>query len=176
MTFFKTSLFGIKDTQQEIFCYFSFSHVLRGVIKGCKFFFGKVMKLPKIFQPPQSEYEIFKVGKAELNFSGCYITDYKTWWKYIRGVVNVSALGLSALSEYAMAVQLLGEQDLPNLFDVLCPSTTMMVTTFKLYVMLWKQREMQELFKLFERTFAKGKSSSLRIHLVLRHMILLTFA
>lgn len=119
------------------------------------------MKTPNWLQPPKSEYEIFKVGKAELKFTGCYIEDYATKWRYLRGFINTTALGLSAVSEYAVAVLLLRQGDLINLFDVLCPSTTMMVTTFKLYVMLWKQKDMQELFQLFQKTFANGEFSML---------------
>lgn len=115
------------------------------------------MKTPKWLEPPKSEYEIFKVGKAELNFTGCYIKDYKTWWRYLRGLINTTALGISAVSEYAVAFLLLRKGDLINLFDVLCPSTTMMVTTFKLYVMLWKQKDMQDLFQVFENSFARGR-------------------
>lgn len=118
------------------------------------------MKLFSWFQPPKSEYEIFKVGKAELKFTGCYIEDYQAKWRYVRGFINTTALGLAALSEYCVAVIFLQRGDLTNLFDVLCPSTTMMVTTFKLYVMLWKQKEMQDLFKLFEKTFSNGKYMS----------------
>lgn len=119
-------------------------------------FISQTMKLPKFLQPPTNEWEIFKFGKGELKFLGCYIEDYTTWWRYLLGFISASLVGILALSQYAIGIQYLNQGNLPSLFEVLCPGTTMLVTSFKLYVLLYKQKELHDLFKLFETTFAAG--------------------
>ncbi|XP_063709111.1 odorant receptor 22c-like [Culicoides brevitarsis] len=112
------------------------------------------MKLPKLFQVPTTEDEIFKFTKFELYYIGAWF--YPGSSKFaanIRMMINFFINTISVLAQYSYAYII--RKDLVVLLDCCCPATTMGVTSFKTWILWWRKDELNNIFETIKEALKR---------------------
>lgn len=93
------------------------------------------MKRPWLLTPPKTEDEIFKFTQFELRFIGCWAPkESNRLLLYTLGIFQILVNAISTVGQYAFVF--LNYKKLVVILEVLCPATTMGVTSFKQIVIL----------------------------------------
>lgn len=114
----------------------------------------------RLLQPPSNEDEIFKFVQWELVLLGCWSNNKNGSWHafltYFRAVLNAILNMIAVVSECAFTF--VNRDNLLLILDCMCPTTTMTVTTFKIFVLVWRTKELNGIFDTIKDAFKKGKT------------------
>lgn len=114
------------------------------------------MKRPWLLTPPKTEDEIFKFTQFELRFIGCWAPkESNRLLLYTLGIFQILVNAISTVGQYAFVF--LNYKKLVVILEVLCPATTMGVTSFKQIVILWQTNELDEIFRTIKKAFKDGE-------------------
>lgn len=114
------------------------------------------MKRPWLLQTPKTEDETFKFVQFQLFLLGCWTGSEKNrTFTYFRGVINIFWNSLSVVGQYAYAY--VNRKKLILVLDCMCPATTMIVTSFKLFILLWRTDTLNGIFEEIKEAFRKGE-------------------
>ena len=113
------------------------------------------MKRPWIFIPPKTEDEIFKFVQFLQQILGSWAPKGSNrLFLYSLGIFHIIINLIITVGQYAFVY--FHPTNLVVILEVLCPATTMGVTTFKHCVMLWRTNELDEIYQSVKKAFRDG--------------------
>lgn len=110
----------------------------------------------RLLRPPATEDEIFKVVQWELVLLGCWTKEGTPYifLTYFRAVFNVTLNSIGVVSECLFAF--VNRKNLLLVLDCMCPTTTMGVTSFKMFMLVWRTKELNGIFESIKDAFKRG--------------------
>lgn len=112
----------------------------------------------RLFRPPANADEIFKFIQFELYFLGCWTAEGSrhACLTYFRAVLNGTLNFIVVISQCTFAY--LNRGNLLLILDCMCPTTTMAVTSFKIFMLVWRTKELNRVFDTIKDAFKRGKN------------------
>lgn len=111
----------------------------------------------RLFRAPTNEDEIFKVVQWEHVFLGCWTKEGTRYplLTYLRAVLNATLISITVVSQTLFAF--VNRNNILLVLDCMCPATTMAVTSFKIFMLVWRTKELNGIYETIKDAFKRGE-------------------